>query len=273
MKIVGIVIKQFEELIQFAKMHYVALLLGPLMGGAFGLIMGGCYILGALDHNAIIKTPNLPVKSFVQLMITGDYIVQAEDCKKGGECETTPQALSISSASGVKVSNGRILTAAHFCERFKQIKGTEGTIDSDGDLLKSSYLIAVDHVGMTHNLEIMLVVQDVDLCVVKGETVGGREAQLSSRPPYKTERVWNIAAPHGIYFPNAPILLEGFYNGKTRHLGNHYSVHAAPGSSGSPIFLSDGTLVGIIHSVHPTFDVSTYAVPLEDIRQAIEETD
>ena len=273
MKIVGIAIKQLRGLAQMLKSRFKSILAGTILGSIAGILMLTCYSLGFLDHRSNLGTPHLPVTSFVQLMVTGDYIVKASDCDDQMMCEQELTPMNISSASGVKVSKGRILTAGHFCERFREVSSAVGLIDSDGDLLEDAQFVAIDHTGMTHNLEILLVMPNIDLCVARSRTVSGVEAKLSRRPPFKTERVWNIAAPQGIYFPNAPILLEGFYNGKTSRLGAHYTLRTAPGSSGSPIFRSDGTLAGIVHSVHPSFSMSTYAVELEDLKKALQATE
>ena len=71
--------------------------------------------------------------------------------------------------------------------------------------------------------------------------------------PRVGERVFNMAAPHGIFAPGMVILLEGFYSGSDVDDDTFYTVPAAPGSSGSVIMNSRGEIVSVIHSAYRSF--------------------
>ena len=98
--------------------------------------------------------------------------------------------------------------------------------------------------------------------------VAGNVAEISEELPFVTEHVWNVASPRGIFTPGAPIILDGFFTGQLDEpFGDQYTIPGAPGSSGSPIFRADGTVVGIIHSVNPQFEHATYAATLRSIQE------
>ena len=269
MKIVGNLIDKLGNLHAQAKISQPA-----VVHGAFAVISGimllaTMHYLSAISGNINSTSPKLPVTSFVHLLVKGDFVTQLGTCKESDECDMQIQTLDISSASGVKIAEDKILTASHFCEKFLEIEMQKGEIDLDGDLLSNVYLVARDYTGRSHNLKVETLHRKSDLCIVSGKGIGGEVAKLSNTQPAQFERVWNIAAPKGIFFPGAPLLLEGFYNGKTHQIGTHFSIPAAPGSSGSPVFKSDGTLVSIIHSVHPTFQMSSYGSSVAEIRKII----
>lgn len=269
MKIIGNLIDKLGNLYTQEKISQPVVTYGILAALLGIILLGSMHYLTTISANINAASPKIPVTSFVHLLVKGDFIMQAGICKEPAGCDIQEQTLNISSASGVKISEDKILTASHFCERFLEIETRKGEIDRDGDLLKDVHFVARDYTGRSHNLKVETLHRNSDLCIVSGKGIKGEIAKLSRTQPAQFERVWNVAAPQGIFFPSAPLLLEGFYNGRTYQIGIHLSIPAAPGSSGSPVFRSDGTLVSIIHSVHPTFQMSSYGSSIVDIRKII----
>ena len=82
------------------------------------------------------------------------------------------------------------------------------------------------------------------------------------------ERVYNVAAPVGIFYQDVVPLLEGFFMGD-RDLRAYYSIPAMGGSSGSPIFNKDSEIIGMIHSVNIYFPVVSVSPPKDLLREFI----
>lgn len=147
-----------------------------------------------------------------------------------------------------------ILTAGHVCENYFTVPE---------ELRKRSLYVSsvrsisvTDYSGHEHSAAILVIDSVNDMCLleVEGEI---RPARIGSRPKTGDE-VFNESAPLDISYPNAVPILGGFYCGSAEVYKDLnmslYSVPGAPGSSGSPIFDSDGELIGILTKVVSTFD-------------------
>ena len=85
---------------------------------------------------------------------------------------------------------------------------------------------------------------------------------------FEGERVYNVAAPVGIFYEDTVPLLEGFYMGN-EGLRSYYSIPAMGGSSGSPIFNLRGHLVGMIHSVNTMFPMISVSPKYDELKKFI----
>ena len=83
---------------------------------------------------------------------------------------------------------------------------------------------------------------------------------------FEGERVYNVAAPVGIFYEDVVPLLEGFYMGKDG-LKAYYSIPAMGGSSGSPIYNIRGHLVGMIHSVNVAFPMVSVSPTQKELKK------
>ena len=92
---------------------------------------------------------------------------------------------------------------------------------------------------------------------------------MASVEPFKGERVYNVAAPMGIFYYDVVPLLEGFYMSKLDRKAC-YSIPAMGGSSGSPIFNIRGDLVGMIHSVNIYFPVISVSPTFDNLKLFLE---
>ncbi|MBT7914544.1 hypothetical protein HN588_11630 [Candidatus Bathyarchaeota archaeon] len=233
------------------------------------LLMSGM-TLGTFLRSPMPESPMIPVTSYVHLTTHGHFVSVLEFCDlEDPDCELPETRVSrISAASAVKISGDRLLTAGHVCEAAIEAQGAVGTMDLDGDVLVDLDFVATDYLGQQHEVTMRAIHADHDLCILHAVDVAGSEATISDERPFVTERIWNVASPRGIFTPGVPIILDGIYTGQLKlPFGDQYTIPGAPGSSGSPVFRSDGTLVGIIHSVNPTFEHATYAATLESVQE------
>ena len=115
-------------------------------------------------------------------------------------------------------------------------------------------------VSLTYNMEI-------DACLMfSHDMLAGdvKPIRLSASKPEPGDKVYNLAAPIGIWRPGMVPILEGRFNGNS---GGHafYSIPASPGSSGSMIINEDGHLIGLLHSVYTRFPIISLSTRYEDL--------
>ena len=174
-------------------------------------------------------------------------------------------------ASGVLIDKNKendvahILTAEHVCVPHVGMIPSFLTVD---DI--HNELTAITNDGEEHQAKIIAVDERYDLCLLQIEYVDLPVVTIAKEQPANEEKVYNLAAPKGIWAPGATMLLEGRYDGE---VGSDamYTLPAAPGSSGSPIFNERGELVGILHSVARDFQMAAFASRLSDIRRFLSE--
>jgi len=132
-----------------------------------------------------------------------------------------------------------ILTAAHVCvpssDYFSGDVLTFITVSTWNEERLSVEVVGIDIVN--------------DLCMLEGDFSGLPYIRLSRILPKPGDTVYNLAAPYGIFGNKFILTFSGTYSGKMSPDNEQiYTIPAAPGSSGSPVFNSRGHLVGIIHS-------------------------
>jgi S1-C subfamily serine protease len=179
-----------------------------------------------------------------------------------------------SSGSGVVVSSSNrgsyILTAAHVCE-----------LEPERIVPSPEYMDLVKQVEVNMSIvnlsqseyktEIISMDINSDLCLLYAEKYWNNAGpvRVSSSPAFEGERVYNVAAPVGIFYDNVVPLLEGFFMGADG-LRAYYSIPAMGGSSGSPIFNIRGDLIGMIHSVNVTFPIVSISPNHYELKKFIE---
>jgi len=160
-----------------------------------------------------------------------------------------------------------ILTAGHVCEleiermvpspeMLKMIKNVEVDM-SIINLSQSKY-----------EAEIIAIDNNSDLCLLFSKNYWNEvgPAKIADSQVFEGERVYNVAAPVGIFYENVVPLLEGFYMGRDG-LRAYYSIPAMGGSSGSPIYNIRGHLVGMIHSVNVAFPMISVSPTQKELRK------
>jgi len=154
------------------------------------------------------------------------------------------------------------VTAAHVCEVAKL-----PTVKPEN--ISSKYL-AYRLDGEEYTASVLGFDKEIDACMIfiKDLTENVEAVKISRRAPTPGDKVYNIAAPLGIYKPNIVPILEGRYNGEDENVAL-YTLPAAPGSSGSMIINENGQLVGMVHSVYTRLNVMTLSTRYEDLKHFI----
>jgi S1-C subfamily serine protease len=176
--------------------------------------------------------------------------------------------MGMSTASGAIIHHegdkSYVLTAKHFCEA----TGPE----------------YIDQISIhTHKMEnaraeVVAMAKDIDACIVSSKRVDAKKLSVANSGPDIGEKVYNMAAPQGVFGEDLVMLYEGFYSGKLVEgpLGNItadiFSLPANPGSSGSPVINGRGKLIGVVFAIHSRFHHITLSTPFEKLRSFIHQT-
>jgi len=153
--------------------------------------------------------------------------------------------ISVGSGFVVDVAYGGsyVMTAAHVCmqDRNDLLPEVEMSVALQAETLD----------GRTFEAKTLDYNREMDICMmfVKDLFSDIQKVEIAESAPKEGDKVFNIASPYGIHYPNVVPIFEGRYIGKRGHK-SFYTFEAAPGSSGSMILNSEGKLIGLLHSVH-----------------------
>lgn len=118
----------------------------------------------------------------------------------------------------------------------------------------------------------------LDLCLLYVKKLQRKPALLAHSAPEPGDKAYNLAAPLGMFGSNMIPKLDGYFAGyltrDPRDVDQMFSIYSIPaigGSSGSPIFNSDGYVIGMIHSVNIRFPFLTYSPTFKQLKQFIRE--
>ena len=184
------------------------------------------------------------------------------------ECLTKTSRSTGSGAVVARTDEGSyVLTAGHVCSFEKEMQLAS-------EFAGSKVLVQMRSVNFSlgeYVSDIISMDDTIDTCLLFARNL--YTTRVAKIAPYTTslepgERVYNVAAPVGIFYQDVVPLLEGFFMGN-RDTRAYYSVPAMGGSSGSPIFNRDNEIVGMIHSVNVYFPVVSVSPPLKELRAFI----
>jgi len=132
-----------------------------------------------------------------------------------------------------------VLTAAHVC--------IPDLIANDDDLINIITVTTWNSERFAGDIIALDMIND--LCLLGGGFTGLPYVKTSRILPKVGDKVYNLAAPYGIFGDKFILTFSGIYSGKVITDDEQvYTVPAAPGSSGSPILNTRGHLIGMIHS-------------------------
>jgi|10_taG_2_1085330.scaffolds.fasta_scaffold18886_4 S1-C subfamily serine protease len=216
--------------------------------------------------NQNVNTPPNTRETFVNIEKTVN-VFSCKTSENNSYCSTEPM---MTTGSGVVIAGSEkgsyILTAAHVCDS-DDITKQPGVIGFEV-IIESVKLNEERHLSNIINLNF-----DFDVCILFAKNLKNKIARISTKMPNIGDRVFNIAAPVGIFYKNTVPILEGFFMGNVENKkAAYYSIPAAGGSSGSPIFDSKGHLVGMIHSVNIYFPMVSVSPTHEDMLNFIKKT-
>jgi len=233
-----------------------------------------CFIIYMNANHSEMMMINSTRESFVKIIVENEIIVTS--CSDQEMMSDNCDLSSISTegyqifGSGIIINHlaqNYILTADHICNQM--IDGNVIAPDGrTGMMLSSPFAMTLN--GMLHKVDIEKQDPINDLCLLsfeRSEESVGIEIYNNNLIP--GERVYNLAAPRGVFDPGNVLIFDGFYTGITPNANNSmmFSIYAEQGSSGSAIINNKGELVSIIHSTLTIVDNVAIGANLDEIRE------
>lgn len=171
--------------------------------------------------------------------------------------------VGMSTASGAAIHHAKdktyYLTAKHFCERTRK------------ELV--DVISTHTHKMQDFRAEVLAMADDIDACILVTERVNMKTLSMADEGPEIGEKIYNMAAPQGLFGKDLVMLYEGFYSGELiegeKNSADIFSLPANPGSSGSPIINSRGKLVGMVWAIHARFHHITLSTPFAKLKEFI----
>ena len=233
----------------------------------FLVITTGCGVTSCtLDRGHVERSDgslNLPRRAFVKI----ETKIKFRVCNPQNPKECINQTAG-SSASGFVVKNANggsfVVTAAHVCD----VSDIVSSLETEFSKVLNVSSVAINIDGIKHSLDILAMERKTDLCMTWAHNLRERAIPVAWRAPEPGDAVYNLAAPIGIFDKNMIPTMHGHYNGISRGFAM-YSVAAAPGSSGSPVFNARGEIIGMIHSVFVRFPFITLSPTYDEMKQFI----
>tara|TARA_R110002074_G_scaffold148580_1_gene300088 strand:- start:5267 stop:6088 length:822 start_codon:yes stop_codon:yes gene_type:complete len=196
----------------------------------------------------------LPRESFVKM----EKRIHIRTCPKNVEklTQCTDRKIGSSGSGFIFKNDGEgayVITAGHICDD-SELKAFLRTMPAAELASKLFHVINIDN--ERYKFMVLAYDMDIDVCVGYVYSLAKPAITVSKVAPRPGDVVYNLAAPIGIFDEQSVPILDGYYVGKSGNMAQ-YSVPAAGGSSGSPLFNSNGELIGLIHSVYVRFPFIT----------------
>lgn len=212
----------------------------------------------------------LPRHSFVQIQ----QFIALEGCgldpkTEKKKCQTAEMRYVSSGAyvfhSEVEEGISYVLTAGHSCENKIPKKQKIGGFNV---VNKGSRFVAVDLDGTQHKGDVININTRFDLCLMRVSDVHKKPPVLlvAEKEPLRGESVFNMAAPHGLFWSGTVLIFKGIFSGYHNKGYSVYTIPTKPGSSGSPIINSDNKLVGVIFAGYRMIESVGLSSPLVAIK-------
>lgn len=159
--------------------------------------------------------------------------------------------------SGTTIGPNHGLTAAHVC-----VPDQEWT---PGEWIYQAY----DPSGEWQLIVPVVIDFDHDVCIFYFQNPTKAWILVSEKSPERTEELYYIGYPRGIYHPNTSLKFRGYYAGTTDQ-GSLYTIPSTHGSSGSAIYNAENEIVSMVSMVVEGFQYITIGPDVQWIRRAIE---
>jgi len=275
------------------------------------------FIVGCTQTGFLASQQKIPRESFTHIKKT--YIINLCSTIDGKEhCAFTSDyshylGPKVAQGSGViidhisvqekekKSKHSIVMTAAHVCEsknsfprdfkqrleqRYPQMKDLEfpPPLNNYGNIQKikiQSFIFVADLTGELYLSQIVKMDSAADLCLLRTEKpLPYPKVELAAAPPAIGEKVYNTAAPLGIFKPGMVPIFEGYFAGfcddqtyfcprRSEKSFVFTGMTVAPGSSGSPVYRKIGGkyfLVSVVHSVHVRLPEISYGSTYDEVK-------
>ena len=198
----------------------------------------------------------------------------------GYTCEDILSVLPIgnmsASGSGLVVESlshsTYILTADHVCRmsdtEIVEVR-TPGGI-AQVVMSQTTVLRTIDYYGNIRIAQFYSSDEENDVCLIRTRGTWGKPVPIAESLPEIGEKVYNVAAPLGVFSPGMVPMFEGSYSGHDSSQRHYYSLPARPGSSGSAIINSRGEVVGVLHSAFRGLEHMAICSSLISVRELME---
>lgn len=221
------------------------------------------------------KQTILPLKSFVKVAI----FAKIQD-----------KILEAGSGSGFFISNTKIVTAKHVCDREMYKKGNttsehfpeisfESSEEIQEETVSISFTFGINTFsGEKYPVKVVKLSAENDLCILETEEeIKGIEViKLSPVSPKIGEKVYNIAAPIGFSSTNMVPIFEGTYSGDMMcslvdGRCSVYTIPIKPGSSGSAVLNEHGELIGVMFSGLVSFHEISFSCTYHQLKNFLKD--
>ena len=155
------------------------------------------------------------------------------------------------------------ITAAHVCV------ADVGKLATLPKFKSIEEIYGIDLRGRRYKYKIVAVNRLYDLCLLSTGRMDAKAYSIASKLPRRGEKVFNIAAPVGIFERRLVPLFDGIYSGQA-HGRSIYTLPATGGSSGSPVLNSCGQVVGMVSAVTKEFNHIVISPTLTQIQEFIQ---
>tara|TARA_R110002060_G_scaffold15376_4_gene21434 strand:+ start:65 stop:880 length:816 start_codon:yes stop_codon:yes gene_type:complete len=223
-------------------------------------------------HEKTYDASHINNESFVLVSVTSHIDLAMCEMVAGENCGFSPANRSTSArGSGFVVSHSKsktyIVTAEHVCN-FK-IEKPPTLSNIVYNFVSINKVKLTDFNGNIYSANIKYADKKNDICILESDGIWGSATPTANEMPRHGERVYNIAAPYGIFYPGMALTFDGYYSGTDQWGNEVYTLPTRPGSSGSAIFNSAGELVSIIHSSTMALENIGIGCKLKNLKSAI----
>lgn len=233
-------------------------------------------VLVGSSCRSIRHSPALPRDSFLFVM----HKVLFRTCV-GDECETVGDARVYGSGFVVHSKNGVSygFTAAHVCAK-PRFKTPGDHVQEDGTVVvhsvKNSIKVAL-YGGGVHQAEVIELHEDVDICVLRIPGITLPSVRFAKSKPSPGDKVWSLSAPLATFEPHMIPQTDGYASGDVRELRSPlpggesvvfqaFTIPAASGVSGAPIFNESAEVIGMSIIALTQFENFALSPPFESLK-------
>ena len=229
------------------------------VGPLFLLFSCSC---GTIGSQASKNSLTIPRSSFLKI----DVIMAKRNCNPETKiCEI--ERADFISGSGFVIDRAPqggtyVMTAAHVCEP-KHIL----------DLFFRNQKYILEFVGVTKekdkfSMHVLELDHKNDLCLLYAKTLERTPIPVAEKRLLPGDKIYNIAAPRGVLYRGAPIIVDGIFNGNNQDSGHDmYTMLVAGGSSGSAIMNEKGEIVGMVSMMDLRFPFIVYSPSHANLRE------